>query len=376
MISVSDKALERLRPGSRVLVAMSGGVDSSVAAYRLLRAGMEVTGCTMRLVSSGNCSSEDTEVKGEKTCCSIEAARIARKTANKLGIRHVVLDLKDDFYKYVIEPSRMEYLKGRTPNPCILCNRYIKFKILLDSAIDAGCTYIATGHYARIIEDGTGLHLYRGIDVEKDQSYFLAYLTEGEMANVIFPLGWDKKETIREEAKNAGLEAADRFESQDLCFTLMSSALKGSRAGESGHSGEIVTTGGKVIGYHNGVENYTIGQRKGLPGGQLTPIYVLDIDPTTNRIIVGNDMDSAASKFQIEDVSLVSRARDLARLDEAVEIQVRYRTKPVKGYVKISGVEGQVELEEPVRAITPGQVAVWYLNSEVCGAGIIRKVMK
>jgi tRNA-uridine 2-sulfurtransferase len=367
--------LRDIKPGSNVLMAMSGGVDSSVAAHKLSLAGMNVLGVTMHLASEGDCSWKGAASTLERACCSIGGAVEARKVAEKIGIKHQVIDLSKEFDEFVVKPTQQAYSCGITPNPCIFCNRFIKFDQLFEWATRLECKYIATGHYAKIIRDESGLHLLRGLDSSKDQSYFLSYLTDGKLERTIFPLGWTTKEIVRAEARELGLEVADRPESQDLCFF---GNEKDDKSGEScpvGGSGDIVTRDGEVIGHHTGIGAYTIGQRKGLPGGQPEPIYVVEIDPELNRVIVGTDSEGFASSFWVNELSLVAHRRDEKRLKEGTLIQIRYRSKPVLGRVNPDLSGGAfVMLSEPVRAVAPGQVAVFYIGDEVIGAGTISKV--
>ncbi len=364
-------------PGTRVLVAMSGGVDSSVAAHRLVRAGMDVIGVTMRLVDESIRPSTGAQAAEDRACCSLDAAEDARRVASSLGITHYMLNLADLFEGRVVRPSRAEYARGRTPNPCIMCNRYMKFDVLFTRAEQLGCEYVATGHDAGMVHDSDGWHLLRGADDSKDQSYFLAFLTDKELPRILFPLGADTKKGVREEAAKIGLKVSDRPDSQDLCFNATGDTLSPLGDDIERGAGEIVLSDGTVIGTHEGIHNYTRGQRKGLPGGMHEPLYVVDIDAETNRVIVGIESQCYGSSFTIEDVSLVSSERDTARLEEDVEIRVRYRTKGVAGRITLlEGKKGEVALREPVRAIAPGQAAVWYSGDEVLGAGIISDVQR
>jgi tRNA-specific 2-thiouridylase len=368
-----------IAPGTRVLVAMSGGVDSSVAAYRLVKAGMDVVGVTMHLVSQMNKPIAGAQASDDRACCSLAAAEDARRVAAKLQIPHYVLNLAGLFEERVVEPSRAEYARGRTPNPCILCNRHMKFDVLFMRAGQLGCTHVATGHYAGIAHDSDGWHLLKGIDPVKDQSYFLAFLTEKELPRIVFPVGTETKEAVKSEARRIGLKVADRPESQDLCFFAKGrEPVKADDPFHSPHNpGEFVLTDGTVVGIHEGISRYTVGQRRGLPGGMHEPLYVIEIDPETNRVVVGIEAECFRPRFEVEDVSFVSENRDRGRLEGEVDIRVRYRTEPVTGMVTLTGGRaGRVELAKPVRAITPGQAAVFYDANEVLGAGTISKVLK
>ena len=372
----NERELELPR-GTRVLVAMSGGVDSSVAAHRLVKAGMDVVGVTMHLVSQVNRPVSGAQASDDRACCSLAAAEDARRVAASLDIPHYVLNLAGLFEERVVEPSRAEYARGRTPNPCILCNRYMKFDVLFKRAEQLDCSYIATGHYAGVMNDNSGWHLLKGADPEKDQSYFLAFLTEKELPRILFPLGPDTKESVRSEARKIGLKVADRLESQDLCFFATGGELPAGSEKVPDKPGEIVLSDGTVIGEHYGISRYTIGQRKGLPGGMHEPLYVVAIDPDSNRVTVGVRDECYASRFTVEDVSLVSPDRDSKRFEGQVRVRTRYRAKAVDGKVKLlNDSTGEVELAEPVRAVAPGQASVWYIDNEVLGAGTISRVYR
>ncbi|HEX9745422.1 MAG TPA: tRNA 2-thiouridine(34) synthase MnmA [bacterium] len=362
----------RLSDGARILVAMSGGVDSSVTTYLLQQAGYDITGITMHLVTEEFRPVSGAQTDADKACCSLSMAEDARRVSSELDFPYYVLNLAEEFTKDVVMPSRVAYSLGRTPNPCILCNRHMKFDVLFERAEALGCDFVATGHYAKIGVDESGYHLYRGLDRGKDQSYFLAYLTQEELAKTIFPLGEMGKGEVRRVAFDAGLKVAARPESQDLCFFASGEPPDEWRDGIASAGGEIVTTRGAVIGSHSGISGFTIGQRKGLPGGMPVKMYVVEIDPDANRIVVGTEDELFSREFEIGDISLV--AEKFA--DEVFEIQIRYRSKPVKGKVKIfKDGKGKVELVEPVRAVTPGQAAVWYSGDKVIGAATIESVV-
>ena len=365
---MSESWTRNIPLGTRVLAAMSGGVDSSVAARRLVEAGFDVIGITMHLVPVENRPKSGAQVSDEKSCCSVTAAEDARRVAADIGIPHYMLNLADEFEDKVMSPTRMEYARGRTPNPCVLCNRYMKFDVLFERAEQLGCTHVATGHYARITEDPDGLHLLRGIDPQKDQSYFLSFLTERELERIIFPLGWDTKESVREEAARVGLKVADRPESQDLCF-FATGPIDTTDSFDEKISGKIVLMDGTVIGEHDGISGFTIGQRKGVPGGMPEKMYVVGINAEQNRVIVGKDEDLYSSGFSIDDISIVRDERGRRSLEGEVGVQVRYRAGVVKGNVNLQA--GEVRLSKPVRAVTPGQAAVFYTGEEVIGGSTI-----
>lgn len=366
----------RVPDRARILVAMSGGVDSSVAAGILSRSGCDVVGITMHLVSGDDRPRSGAQVSGDKACCSLSMSEDARRVSNELGIPHYVINLADEFKSQVVEPSRLEYSRGRTPNPCILCNRWMKFDVLFKRADALGCDFIATGHYARTGVDTDGYHLYRGIDAEKDQSYFLAYLTEKELRRIIFPLGETDKSAVRDHARAIGLVTADRPESQDLCFFASGEFPEEWRDGVEISVGKFVTKSGEIVGQHDGINRFTVGQRKGLPGGMAEKMYVIGIDPESNSVIIGTEDECYSSEFTLEDVSLVSEKRSHDNSGKKFGIQVRYRSKPVEGEVELSkNRTGRIKLDERVRAVTPGQAAVWYSGDEVIGAGTINAIV-
>ncbi len=338
-------------------VAMSGGVDSSVAAARLVAAGHEVTGVTMQLLPEG---------EEDGRCCSSDAVRSAKRVCDRLGIGHYTLNMRDVFARCVVDAFVTEYASGRTPNPCIECNDRVKFAELLARARTAGADALATGHYARIERDRDGVPwLARGRDGSKDQSYFLYRLTREQLEHVWFPVGDSTKAQIRAEAADLGLPSATRPESQEICFVPEDAgAFVIEHCPAAGHPGPIVDEHGEVLGAHRGLARYTIGQRKGLglPGG---PWYVTAIDADTNRVTVAPR--SPADVKTIELTRTVWRPVALTSVDAVV----RYRAEQVPARVTRPR-DGVIELElvHPVSGVAPGQAVVCYSGKRVVGGGV------
>lgn len=340
----------------RVLVALSGGVDSSVAAALLAEAGHEVVGVTL-LQWSGP---EETAV--------VEAAAQA---AARLGIGHRVLDIAPVFRREVVEPFAAAYRRGLTPNPCIDCNRRVRFGTLLAEAARLGCELAATGHYARIGRDSAGLHLWRGADARKDQSYFLFMLGRTELARLAFPVGEMSKDEVRLRARALGLPGAGRPESQDLCFSGPGGyrGFLQEHLPEAAVPGPIVDISGREIGRHAGVEGFTVGQRRGVGAAAGEPRYVLAIDPATATVVVGGWADLAADGCRLGEVCWVSGE---APSGAGLEVKVRYRSPAVPARLEPRGSgEWVVLFAEPQPAVAPGQAAVLYRGDEVLGGGMI-----
>ncbi len=340
---------------SRVMVAMSGGVDSSVATALLVRQGYEVIGATLKLLAGADAG----------------AALRARRACDLLGISHHTLDFVAEFRKHVIEPFCAEYARGRTPNPCINCNRWMKWEMLLREVKEAGCDYLATGHYAIIEQAAHRWQLLRGNDRTRDQSYVLYCLTQEQLAHTLLPLGELTKEQVRELATELNLPAAQTPESQDICFVREGSYRDLLTAHMVMQSGEIVDQQGNVLGRHSGLGNYTVGQRKGLGIGGHPPLFVLAKDIEANRLIAGPRQALARRRFEVEDVNWLSIEPPLIGETIEAQVEVRYRARPIACHVTWLAGRATVELAEHDQAISPGQAAVFYANDVVLGGGSI-----
>ena len=354
----------------RVLLGMSGGVDSSVAGYLLREQGYEVIGVTMKVWP------QDCISRAEDKCCGPQAIADARGVAHSLGIPHYVVDEADQFERLVIDYFSSEYQAGRTPNPCVMCNEKLKFGNLWSKAAVLGCDYIATGHYAVIEHHGDRAVLRKGIDLRKDQSYFLFSLRQPQLQRALTPLGTMRKPQIREIAHSLGLKVADKTDSQEICFVPGNDykAFLRSHLGENEfHRGEIYDLNGNFVGEHDGLELFTIGQRKGLPGGSLLPRYVVDLDPETNRVIVGDADDLICDEFEIDRVTWhpVAAGTDRSRPFDAT-VKIRYNHPGALASVTpLEPNRACIRLQEPQRAVTPGQAAVFYDRDVVLGGGWI-----
>ena len=352
---------------TRVLLGMSGGVDSSVAGYLLREAGYEVVGVTMKVWP------QDCISRAEDKCCGPQAVADARNVAHSLGFPHYVVDEADQFERLVIDYFSSEYQAGRTPNPCVMCNEKLKFGNLWKKAEALGCDYIATGHYA-IIEHQPGRAILRkGIDPRKDQSYFMFSLRQAQLQRALTPLGPMSKPAIREIARSLGLKVADKADSQEICFVPgndYKAFLRSHMRAEEFHPGGIYDLEGRFLGEHGGIELFTIGQRKGLPGGSAEPRYVVDIDAETNRVLVGCAEDLVSDEFEIERVNWSSRTAP----NEPIEVSVKIRYSHPGTRAMLTPLENErarLQLQEPQRAITPGQAAVCYDEDVVVGGGWI-----
>ena len=351
----------------RVLLGMSGGVDSSVAGYLLREQGYDVVGVTMKVWP------QDCISRAEDKCCGPQAVADARGVAHSLGIPHYVVDEADQFERLVIDYFSSEYQAGRTPNPCVMCNEKLKFGNLWDKAEALGCDYIATGHYAIIEHHGDRAVLRKGVDPRKDQSYFLFSLRQPQLQRALTPLGGMSKPAIREIARSLGLKVADKVDSQEICFVPGNDykAFLRSHLGENEfHRGGIYDLSGEFLGEHGGLELFTIGQRKGLPGGSAQPRYVVDLDPATNRVIVGSAEDLVSEEFEIDRVNWVSRG-EMQEVRE-VTVKIRYSHPGSSAtFTPLEGKRARLRLHEPQKAVTPGQAAVFYEGDMVLGGGWI-----
>jgi tRNA-specific 2-thiouridylase len=355
-----------------VVVAMSGGVDSSVAAATLKDEGWEVIGVTMQ-IWPGDAPQPPDSPRG---CCSLGAVEDARRVADRLAIPFYVFDLRDVFQEQVIDPFCADYASGRTPNPCILCNRYVKFGALAEQAQRLGADHIATGHYARVEQDGaSGRWMLRaGVDRSKDQSYVLYSLRQEQLALALLPLGHLTKDEVRGRARDLGLAVADKLESQEICFIVDNdypAYLRRVRPGTAA-PGPIVDSSGKRLGAHRGIAFYTIGQRKGLGAkGTAQALYVVDIDPHANAIVVGPETELYRAHVTAAAANYVARAG----LEGPARLQGKLRYKMAPSPCTVTGCDDvlEAEFEQPQRAVTPGQAAVFYDGETVACGGVIER---
>lgn len=355
--------------GSRVVAAMSGGVDSAVATALLHGAGFEVIGVSMRLGTSA------VRAQGHAGCCSLDDFDDARRTAARLGIAHYVIDLRDVFQRAVIDTFTRTYLDGRTPNPCTLCNRDVKFDALWEYAATLQAAALGTGHYARITGDpDEGFALCAARDGAKDQSYFLFTLGQAELARTLFPVGALAKPAVRAIAAALELPVADKPESQDICFVAGRSyadVVEAQRAGAALRPGRIVDGAGNALGRHAGVHRFTVGQRRGLPGGAGEPRYVTAIDARSGDVTIGSRAELAVAGFVAREVRWTVRPHRGAAL-----VRLRHRHAPVPCEVTPGPGGAEVRFPEPTVGVTPGQAAVWYQGDRVLGGGWIGETIR
>jgi tRNA-specific 2-thiouridylase len=353
------------RRGERVLVAMSGGVDSSVAAAILVEQGYDAVGVTMKLFCYGD------EVP-DRPCCSLDSISDAGRVCERLGIPHYVLNLEPTFGHDVVADFVDEYARGRTPIPCVRCNTFTKFRDLVKKADAIDARWIATGHYARVI-DGA---LYRGVDPAKDQSYFLWGIRRSVLERSIFPVGHLDKPATRAMARDLGLVTADKIESQDICFVPDGDHAKviAARLGADAaplRSGDVVLSDGTVVGEHAGYARFTVGQRRGLPGGFAQPMFVTEIRASTREVVIGPREELLGRGVVARELNWLG---DSSSVGDRVRVQVRHHAPAAAAeIVRIDGDEVELALEEPVAAIAPGQSLVMYDGDRVLGGGVIER---
>jgi tRNA-specific 2-thiouridylase len=349
---------------------MSGGVDSSAAAALLLEQGYDVVGITLKLWP------QDCLSRAEDKCCGPQAVMDARAVCDKLDIPYYLIDEADAFQKQVIAYFAEEYKAGRTPNPCVMCNEKLKFGALIERARQLGGDFVATGHFARLEKsaDGRRTLLKKGRDPHKDQSYFLFSLRQNQLSRALFPLGEKSKDDTRQVARQKQLKTADKQESMEICFVpdndygeFLSTANLARR-----HRGDIVNQQGQVLGHHDGIEFYTIGQRKGLGISSPKPLYVIELDPVNNRVIVGGDCALDRDEFQVERCNWIAFEEPPAEIQ--VSAKIRYHHPGTPATVRPRADAGaHVKLHAPQRAITPGQACVFYQDDLVIGGGWIAR---
>jgi len=367
-------------PKTTIAVAMSGGVDSSTVAAMLRAEGHNVIGLTMQLWNQRRLTGHPgmpESVRGR--CCSLDDVYDARRVAETIGIPYYVVNHEDRFERDVVRPFVEEYLSGRTPIPCSLCNNHLKFDQLLIVARQIGADAVATGHYAHVeFDDSRGRWLLkRPTDLAKDQTYFLFGLTQEQLSRTLFPLGKMTKPQVRELARQHGLALAEKPDSQEICFVpggdyknFLDAYLAERGDALSGTSGELVTTNGEVIGEHGGIHNFTVGQRKGLGVATGSPLYVIQIKGDSRQVIVGNQQELYSTTLRARRVNLIA-VKDL-REPMRVSVKIRHRHEPAPALIEKSGTdEVLVTFDQPQRAITPGQAAVFYDGDIVVGGGWI-----
>ena len=354
----------------RVVVGMSGGVDSSVAAYLLKEQGYEVIGVTMQIWQDE--TPDAVQAKGG--CCGLSAVEDARRVAEQLEIPHYVMNFKQEFKSHVIDYFVEEYLRGHTPNPCIACNRYVKWEALLKRSLEIGADYIATGHYARIAQLSNGrLAIRSSVTAVKDQTYALYSLTQEQLARTLMPVGEYTKEQIREIASGQGLSVAHKPDSQEICF-VPDDDYAGFIDREAGKSvpgpGNFVDLSGKVLGRHKGITHYTVGQRRGLELPMGERVFVTQIKPDTNEVVIGSSQDVFSQELICDRVNFMA----VEDLTEAVQVKAKIRYNHGGEDCTIKKLpEGRVlcRFVKPVRAVTPGQAVVFYRDEFVLGGGTI-----
>lgn len=351
---------------------MSGGVDSSVAAALLLKKGYDVIGVTMQIWPD----MDESRKRTEGGCCSLSAVDDARRVANKLGIPYYVMNFKDIFEEKVINYFKDEYLKGRTPNPCIACNRYVKFDAMLKKAVAMGIDYVATGHYARIEFDGSRgrFLLKRSATEKKDQTYALYNLTQQQLSRTLMPIGDYTKEQVREMARELGLAVASKPDSQEICFVEDNDYGRFicENTDREIAPGYFVDTEGNILGRHKGIVHYTVGQRKGLGIALGKPMFVVEIDAVNNRVVLGSEDEVFSSSLIADDLNFISIEKLEGEM--RVKAKIRYSAREAEAVIQpLPDGKVKVLFDNPQRAITPGQSVVFYDGDVVVGGGVIVK---
>ncbi len=367
---------QAIQPGSElVAVAMSGGVDSSVAALLIQQAGYRAVGITMKLWSPP--CDEESEVDGDKTCCTVDSAMDAKRVCDQIGIPHYTLDMQEDFEERVIQPFYEAYLEGETPNPCVNCNSFVKWDALWKKARAIGASKLATGHYAITDAEAGRSYILRGDDPGKDQSYFLWGIPPSTLENTLFPLGHLNKREVREMASSAGLRTAQKSESQDICFIPNGNyrTFIEARAKENGHAipqGVIRGPTGEEMGRHQGLTYYTVGQRKGIGVSSSEPLYVKSLEMETNTLVLGRKEDLYSEGFTAEAANFFCEPFETREC----LVQIRYRSPVKPAEVRNEG-NGRltVRLLEPGFCVSPGQSAVFFDGDRLIGGARISKIL-
>ena len=359
----------------RVVVAMSGGVDSSTALAVLKDQGYECVGVSMQLWDYSKKEEESGATGG--SCCSLEDIHDARGVADRLGVPFYVVNVEEAFSKEVVDYFVNGYLTGRTPNPCVKCNQVLKFEVLLKKALGLEADYLATGHYARIEKTPEGFGLFKGADPDKDQSYFLFTMTGDQLSRVLFPVGGMTKKEVREKARSLGVKTSEKKESQEICFVEEPSYSDFLSSRIETRPGDIVSPDGRVLGSHRGLFNYTIGQRKGL-GLSGGPFYVLSMDLSANRLVVGPEGLLYSKGLVAGGINWINRAApEKAKKGLKAVTKIRYRHQGAPSTVTLlPDGRAAVRFDEPQKSVTPGQAAVFYDGEEVLGGGWIEEAVK
>ena len=358
--------------GKRILMAMSGGIDSTVSAMLLQEQGHEIVGVTFRTFDS----IDESCATAGKSCCSFDAIMEAKQMAEKLGFEHHIVDFRPTFREHVIQNFIDEYMRGRTPNPCVICNSDIKWGILLNKADELGCTHIATGHYAQIVQKNGHFFLHNAADAHKDQTYFLWKLTEDNLSRTIFPLGGFTKDKVRELAAERGfVKLSKKAESQEICFIPDNDYRRfltenvPDFAGKV-HEGDFLNSDGEAVGKHAGFPFYTIGQRKGLKVAFGIPKYVTQIDAAANTVTLGDRDDLLSTTLRASECRFTDA--EMLRQNPEIMARIRYKSPATSARIEIEGDEAVLHFAEPVWGVTPGQSVVFYQDECVVGGGLIR----